>query len=111
MKDKYLISAKLLENILEVLEKHYFTECGNYNNYDVISAIKALELEMLNSVPTPDSKWVRCDEGLPEKSGEYLISYSGRVMSCRYFSRSESWQSGLKASHWQPLPQKPEQEK
>ena len=42
-KTMYQIPATLIEKVLEALDNHWFSDCGEFNNDDVIEACRELE--------------------------------------------------------------------
>ena len=52
-------------------------------------------------------KWIPCEERLPDKEGQYLVTTVGfmhNVVGTAYFD-SEMWHMISKVLAWQPLPQ------
>lgn len=53
-------------------------------------------------------KWISCADRLPEEKGRYIIyHWYMDAVQINYWD-GEKWEYGHRATHWMPLPPKPE---
>jgi hypothetical protein len=94
-----------------IRKDHYDKEHGNEHFIFGVESV----LEYAEYLPTYDG-WISVDDGLPEKSGEYLTWHNGYFGLLNYSAELNGWNimhhddrsTEIKSvTHWMPLPDAP----
>jgi hypothetical protein len=97
--------------------------CLEHQTHEVSRLLKALdEIERQReriAELEQERRWISVSERLPEESGEYWVCYfyDGKTVQgyCEYkleegFENLMAWDNTEIVTHWQPLPQSPQEE-
>ena len=99
---------KAFENILERIDS-YIEDAKSEGDFSYIKPFEIAKIAVQEVAEEYNGGWIPCSERLPEKDGNYLITFKGRVYEAYYqdgfwLDPIEFYRVYRSVTAWQPLP-------